>query len=144
MTAQVSAVLKHKGQNVVTAAPDQSVASVVTILDQHRIGAVPVVDSRRRLAGIVSERDVIRALANHGVAALDFPVERLMTREVRTCAISDPIEELMHTMTFERIRHLPVIQDGALVGIVSIGDVVKQRLSEFEHEVEELHNYIRS
>ncbi len=144
MTSTVSTVLKQKGSEVVTIAPRQSVASLARLLTARRIGAAPVVDEAGRLVGIVSERDVVYAIAEHGEAAMAMAVERLMTREVRTCAPEDAIVELMEVMTLKRIRHLPVIRAGALAGIVSIGDVVKQRLHEAQFELESLRNYICS
>jgi CBS domain-containing protein len=142
MATKVSDVLKHKGYRVVTVAPLQSVASVVDLLTQNRIGAAPVTDADGRLVGIISERDVIRGLSEHREAALTMAAEQLMTREVMTCAPGSSIVELMEVMTNQRIRHLPVVQNGALAGIVSIGDVVKQRLAEAQFELDELRRYI--
>jgi CBS domain-containing protein len=144
MASTVSMVLKQKGYEVVTVAPHQSVASLARLFTAKRIGAAPVVEADGRLAGIVSERDVVHGIAEHGEAVMAMPVERLMTREVRTCAPEDAIVELMEVMTLQRIRHLPVMRDGALAGIVSIGDVVKQRLHEAQFELESLRNYICS
>lgn len=143
MATKVSAVLEHKGHAVVTVAPRQTIASLVKLLTVNRIGAAPVIDEDR-LVGIISERDVIRGMAEHGDAVTALPVERLMTREVRTCSPEDAIVELMETMTLQRIRHLPVIHNGALHGIVSIGDVVKRRLYEAQSELEALRSYICS
>ena len=144
MTAKVSAVLERKGRQVVTVSPNDSVATLVRVLSRNRIGAAPVVDQVGRLIGIISERDVIRGIAEHGEAAIALPVGRLMTADVRTCAPEDAIVELMETMTLQRFRHLPVMRDGALDGIVSIGDVVKQRLQEAQSELDELRSYICS
>jgi CBS domain-containing protein len=144
MGTKVSSVLKHKGHEVVTVAPEQTVSAVVGVLAQNRIGAVPVVNEQGRIIGIISERDIIRGMAQHGDATLKLPADRLMTREVKTCSCEDQLVDLMEVMTRQRIRHLPVIHDGALHGIVSIGDVVKQRLEEVQSEAEELRNYIRS
>jgi len=144
MEAKVSTVLKLKGHDVVTVAPHQTVASVVKVLTQNRIGAVPVIDESGQLVGIISERDIIRAISEHAEAALTLHAEQLMTREVRTCSSEDRLVDLMQVMTVQRIRHLPVVQNGALHGIVSIGDVVKQRLEEVQVEVEQLQSYIRS
>ncbi|MGH7918160.1 MAG: CBS domain-containing protein, partial [Candidatus Binataceae bacterium] len=143
MAIKVSDVLARKGRGVVTVAPHQTVAALAVILTDNRIGAVPVIDAGR-LAGIISERDVIHGMARHGMAVLAMPVEQLMTREVRTCIPDDPIVELMEVMTLQRIRHLPVMRDGELDGIVSIGDVVKQRLGEAQFELETLRGYISS
>ncbi|MGH8013255.1 MAG: CBS domain-containing protein [Candidatus Binataceae bacterium] len=144
MAIKVSDVLARKGHGVVTVAPHQTVAALVVTLTENRIGAVPVIDSSGGLAGIISERDVIHGMARHGMAVLAMPVEQLMTREVRTCAPDDPVVELMEVMTLQRIRHLPVMRGGELAGIVSIGDVVKQRLGEAQFELETLRGYISS
>lgn len=145
MTAKVADLLNQKSSfDLVTAAPNQSIDSVAKLLAQHRIGAVPVTDGQGRLIGIISERDIIRGMSQHGDAVLALPVEHLMTREVRTCTPEEPIVELMEIMTNRRIRHLPVVQNGVLQGIVSIGDVVKQRLSEAQFELEQLRKYISS
>jgi CBS domain-containing protein len=144
MATKVSAILEHKGHNVITVAPHDTVGSLVQVLSVNRIGAAPVVNQNDRLVGIVSERDVIRGMAQEGEVVIALPVERLMTTEVRTCSPDDAIVELMEVMTLQRIRHLPVIQDGVLQGIVSIGDVVKQRLHEAQSELDELRNYICS
>ncbi len=142
MATKVSDVLKHKGHQVVTVAPHETVASLVRVLTLNRIGAAPVIDEEARLVGIISERDIIRGLAERGDAVLTLPAEQLMTREVRTCSPEAPIVELMEVMTNHRIRHLPVVQNGALQGIISIGDVVKQRLAEAQFELDELRRYI--
>jgi CBS domain-containing protein len=144
MATKVSAVLESKGRKVVTVAPRDTVASLVKVLSVNRIGAAPVVNGDGRLAGIISERDVIRGMAQHGDSVTALPVERLMTTEVRTCSPEDAIVELMEVMTLQRIRHLPVVHNGALEGIVSIGDVVKQRLAEAQSELNELRSYISS
>jgi CBS domain-containing protein len=144
MATKVSAVLESKGRKVVTVAPRDTVASLVKVLSVNRIGAAPVVNADGRLAGIISERDVIRGMAQHGDSVTALPVERLMTTEVRTCSPEDAIVELMEVMTLQRIRHLPVVRNGALEGIVSIGDVVKQRLAEAQSELNELRSYISS
>jgi CBS domain-containing protein len=144
MATKVSAVLEQKGHRVVTVAPRDTVASLVKVLSVNRIGAAPVVNEEGSLAGIISERDVIRGMAQHGDMVMALPVERLMTIEVRTCSPDDAIVELMEVMTLQRIRHLPVVRDGALEGIVSIGDVVKQRLHEAQSELNELRSYISS
>jgi CBS domain-containing protein len=144
MAVKVSDVLSGKGFEVVTVTPEQSIDSAAKLLTEKRIGAAPVLDPQKQLIGILSERDIIRGLAREGDAVLAFPVERLMTREVKTCGLDETIVELMEVMTDRRIRHLPVIQDGVLRGIISIGDVVKQRLSEAQFELEQLRKYISS
>jgi CBS domain-containing protein len=144
MGTTVSAVLRHKGHHVVTVGPRQTVAAVVKVLTQNRIGAAPVINEAAQLVGIISERDIIRGISEQGDGVLTRPAEELMTRDVRTCSSEDQLVDIMQVMTLQRFRHLPVVQNGALDGIVSIGDVVKQRLEEVQHEVEQLHNYIRS
>jgi CBS domain-containing protein len=144
MGTKVSSVLKHKGHEVVTVAPDQTVTAVVKVLAQNRIGAVPVVNEKGQIIGIISERDIIRGMAQHAGSVLTLAADKLMSRDVKTCSSEDQLDDLMEVMTRQRIRHLPVIADGALHGIVSIGDVVKQRLEEVQSEAEELRNYIRS
>ncbi|HEV2170358.1 MAG TPA: CBS domain-containing protein [Candidatus Binatus sp.] len=144
MGTRVSSVLKHKGHDVLTVAPQQTISSVVKLLAQNRIGALPVINPDGRLIGIISERDIIRGMAEHADAVLTLPAERLMTREVKTCTSGDELVDLMEVMTLQRFRHVPVIENGALHGIVSIGDVVKQRLEEVQSEAETLRNYIRS
>jgi len=144
MGTKVSSVLKNKGYDVVTVAPHQTVASVVKVLTQNRIGAAPVINEKGQLIGIISERDIIRGMSEHAEAVLTLPADQLMTREVKTCSPEDQLVDLMEVMTLKRIRHLPVIQNGVLGGIVSIGDVVKQRLEEVQSEAEYLRRYIRS
>jgi CBS domain-containing protein len=142
MATHVSGVLKDKGHRVVTVSPNQTVASVAQVLTLNKIGAAPVIDEKGHLVGILSERDIIRGLSELADAVLTLPAERLMTRQVTTCSPDDPLVGIMRVMTLQRIRHLPVIRDGALHGIISIGDVVKQRLDEVQFEVEELRRYI--
>jgi CBS domain-containing protein len=143
MTTRVAALLQGKGHDVLTVTPESSVGALVKLLAARRIGALPVVDGEGRLKGIVSERDVVRALAADS-AVLERRVDTLMTRDVKTCGPQDAVVELMETMTRERFRHLPVIENGRLVGIISIGDVVKQRVAEAQFELEALTSYINS
>lgn len=138
----VQAILKNKGTQVETVRPDTSVDEVCKRLDELGIGALVVSADGERLDGIVSERDVIRLLAREGARILDTPVAQIMIRNVVTCACEDNVAHLMETMTEHRIRHLPVQKDGVLVGIISIGDVVKNRIRETEHEAEALREYI--
>jgi len=144
MTTKVADVLTLKGSEVVTVTPDQSIDTASRILAQKKIGALPVLDERRRLVGIISERDIIRGLALHGNTVLFLAISELMTREVKTCRPEEPIVGLMETMTNRRIRHLPVLIGDHLCGIISIGDVVKQRLTEAQLELEQLRSYIAS
>lgn len=140
----VAHILKKKGNNVVTVEPSQTLLEVAGILAKHRIGAVIVVDPAGGLAGIVSERDLVRTLANEGVAALTRTAREFMTAKVRTCSPRDTEAGLMGLMTEHRIRHLPVVDDGKLVGMISIGDVVKLRIEMIEREAEEMKSYIAS
>lgn len=138
----VSDIIAQKGSSVHAVAPTASVAEVSQQLSTRRIGSVLVVDGHGSVHGIVSERDVVRALASQGAAALALEVSRIMTREVVTCDPDDTIEEVMQAMTSGRFRHVPVVRHGELLGLVSIGDVVKARLAEARHEAEALKAYI--
>jgi CBS domain-containing protein len=138
----VNAILKTKGRAVSTARPDASLLDIVQKLGAKKIGAIVVVGDNGQVAGIISERDVIRAVAEHGTAALNLNVSEVMTRSVVSCQETSAIDELMEMMTKGRFRHLPVIEDGALVGIISIGDVVKHHLAEVEMEVSAMKNYL--
>ena len=137
----VAAILKAKGTEVVTIDPAATLAAVTTLLSERRIGAVVVMQDRK-VFGIVSERDVIKAIARIGASALATPVREAMTSRIVTCGLNDSIDELMDSMTAGRFRHLPVIEDGELVGLVSIGDVVKHRIAETVMETEALKLYI--
>lgn len=139
---QVSVLLQAKGSEVVTVGPDTSTADVVATLAHHRIGAVVVSADGARIDGVLSERDVVRALAGDGPSVLDEPVSRWMTTDVVTCQPESTVEELMGVMTDRRIRHVPVVVDGHLAGVISIGDVVKDRISALEQETKVLHDYI--
>jgi len=138
----IGQILGAKGSKVTSATPDATIAEVARLLKQHRIGAVVVTEPDGRLCGIISERDLARGLADHGAGLLDMRVRQLMTPDVVTCAPGDSLEHLMQTMTEGRFRHLPVVKDGEMVGIISIGDVVKHRLLELEAETHLLHDYI--
>lgn len=137
----VAAILSNKGRDVITVSPDLSIADIVRILAERRIGAIVVTDGANHILGIVSERDVVRALAR-GAAALDGPVSSIMTAKVVTCTDRNTINEVMARMTEGRFRHLPVEEDGQLAGIVSIGDVVKARIEQVEREADEMRAYI--
>lgn len=139
---RVSGILAAKGATVATIAPHATVAEAADVLRLHGIGALVVSSDGRGIEGIVSERDLVRALAERGDRILREPVSQLMSVEVWTCAPEDSVEHLMRTMTERRTRHLPVAVDGALCGIVSIGDIVKWRLTELEDETRHLHDYI--
>lgn len=140
----VKEILAAKGGDTVTIEPTADLATSAKLLAEHRIGAVVICGAGGRLAGILSERDIIRALAEHGAGALELPVSQIMTRNVMTCSEDDAVASLMERMTNGRFRHLPVLRDDKLVGLVSIGDVVKQRVGEIEGESEALRDYIRS
>lgn len=139
----VEVILKAKGADVVTIEPSVTLSHAVNLLCAKKIGAVVVLDGTH-VVGIMSERDVMRALEAAGAEALQMPVSQAMTRNVVTCTKADTIDDLMDTMTGERFRHLPVLDDGKLCGIISIGDVVKHRIAETEMEAEQLRSYIAS
>jgi CBS domain-containing protein len=138
-------ILQRKGSEVVTITADQTVNQAIETLQEHNIGAIVVTGGAEgAIAGIFSERDVVRALAADGPSILSRPVRELMSTEVTTCAPQTTANELMKVMTERRIRHIPVVDDSGLAGIVSIGDVVKTRIGELEDETETLHDYLRS
>jgi CBS domain-containing protein len=140
-------ILYGKGHDVATIEPAASVAEAVAAMREHNVGALVVVDDQSHIAGILSERDVVRALADEPVTQatiLERRVSDLMTTDVTTCGSRSSVDELMRLMTDRRIRHIPVVDDGALNGIVSIGDVVKTRIGELEDEAGTLHNYLSS
>jgi CBS domain-containing protein len=138
----VAEILSLKGREVATARCEQTVSEAVDELARCRIGALVVVEGRDRVVGIISERDIVRALANRGMNLLGAKIESIMTREVVTCRESETINRVMGRMSRGRFRHLPVVENGRLVGIVSIGDVVKARIEEVEHEAEDMRTYI--
>jgi CBS domain-containing protein len=139
----VRAILSAKGHQVESVEPDAKLSAAVKILSKRHIGSVLVM-SGTRIDGILSERDVVRALDEHGAGALDEPVSAAMTRKVVSCRLSDTVAHLMEVMTSEKFRHLPVVEDDRLVGLVSIGDVVKLRVQEYEVEQEALRDYIKT
>jgi len=138
----VATILKEKGTEVVTAPAGTTVAEVAGLLNEHRIGAVVITGPDGSIEGIVSERDIVSGVARSGPQALGRPAGEVMTRTVHTCDPADSIYAIMNVMTEHRIRHLPVVVDGTLQGIVSIGDVVKQRIAEVEFEASEMKRYI--
>jgi len=140
----VKAILAAKGGDVVCIEPTATLAAAAKLLSEHRIGAVVIRGAGGRLAGILSERDIMRALAGHGADALALPVGQVMTRDVATCGEDDSIAGIMERMTVGKFRHMPVVAQGKLIGLVSIGDVVKQRVDEVVRESEELRDYIRT
>lgn len=138
----IAAILKHKGARVTTVAPGDTVAQITATLAEHRIGAVPVVDGDDRLVGIVSERDIVRGLAMHGAAALGMTAERMMTASPQVITLSTSVTQAMEMMTDGRFRHLPVVAGGKMIGLISIGDVVKARIMAQETEVNSLKAYV--
>jgi len=141
---RITDVLRVKGTRVVTVTPDTTVRQLLAVLAEHRIGAVVVSHDGTSVDGIASERDIVRAFARRGAAAMSEPVTAIYTAEVHTITPETQIEEVMRMMTERRVRHAPVVQDGALRGIVSIGDVVKNRIDELETERAALTDYITS
>ncbi len=131
----VEAILKAKGDNVYSIRPEHSVSEMAMLVSSKRIGAVVVCDAGGRILGMVSERDIVRAIAAYGKGALDMPIRNIMTSPVVTCAPSDTVKTVLKVMTERRIRHLPVVEKGDLIGIVSIGDAVNHRLREHQVEV---------
>lgn len=140
----VAAILAQKGRQVVTMGPKQSLAEVCETLSTHKIGAVVLTDSHGRIAGIMSERDVVRALAVEGGAALGEPAEMYMSAKVVTCSEGDTTDQVLAKMTTGRFRHMPVVRDGRLIGLISIGDVVARRIELAEHEAAAMRAYIHS
>lgn len=139
----VRAVLDTKGHQVVSVSPDSKLSAAVKILSERRIGAVLVM-TNQRIEGILSERDVVRVLGERGASILDEPVRSVMTSKVITCRETDTVGAIMEVMTAGKFRHLPVVENDRLVGLISIGDVVKWRVAEFEREQEALHDYIKT
>jgi len=138
----VAAILGQKGRAVTTTSPATTLLEVAKKLAAKRIGAIVIVGARGTVAGIISERDIMRCLSLHGPDCLSRPVSESMTREVISCQEDDTLDDLMAMMTERRFRHLPVITDGALVGIVSIGDVVKHHVAEVTMEATAMREYI--
>jgi CBS domain-containing protein len=139
---RITDVLRRKGDDVVTISPSHTVRDLLRLLAEHRVGALVVSSGSGAVDGIVSERDVVRKLHADGDLVLDLPVTKIMTAVVQTCAPEDSLDDLMSTMTEHRIRHVPVLVDGRLAGIVSIGDVVKNRLEDLQSERDQLTAYI--
>jgi CBS domain-containing protein len=140
----VSTILAAKGRDVVTIEPGASLKSAVALLAEKRIGAVLVLGADNRIVGILSERDIVRAIAERGAGAFEEPVSGSMTRRVSTCTENETIASLMERMTEGKFRHLPVVDQSRLVGIVSIGDVVKHRLREMERDSAAMRDYIQT
>jgi CBS domain-containing protein len=140
----VKAILAAKGGEVITIEPTAKLAAAAELLAERKIGALVVIGAEQRIVGIVSERDIVQELAAHGAAALDLALTDVMTRNVMTCSATDAICSVMERMTQGKFRHLPVVEQGRLAGIVSIGDVVKHRLREMENEQSALRDYIQT
>jgi CBS domain-containing protein len=154
----VRSILSSKGCNVTTAQPTQTLEAGIRMLACLGIGSLVVLDADQRIIGILSERDIVRAIAKHGPGALTEPLARAMTRDVRICTRSETVNFIMEQMTTGRFRHMPVVEEDRLLGIVSIGDVVKHRVMELarqtemlqqerellQHETEVLHDYIQT
>lgn len=140
----VKRILARKGSDVVTADPNVPVSDAVKLLAERRIGAVVITGADRRIVGILSERDIARVLGEHGAQALAMPIAEVMTRKVITCGMDETVRELMERMTTGKFRHVPVIEQGRLAGIISIGDVVKSRVEDMEQESAALQEYIRT
>lgn len=144
----VKAILAAKSRNlggdVISIEPSADLTAAARLLGAHRIGAVVIRGAGGRLAGILSERDIVRAISERGAEALALPVRQVMTRTVTTCVEDDTIASVMERMTDGKFRHMPVLRNGELIGLVSIGDVVKQRVEEIEQESEALRDYIRT
>jgi CBS domain-containing protein len=140
----VKAILSAKGADVATIEPTAPLSDAIERLAQRRIGALVVTGAQNRVVGILSERDVVRALATGGASALDQPLSEVMTRKVFTCRENETILAIMESMTRGKFRHVPVVESEQLAGIVSIGDVVKLRLEELEHEQNAMRDYIQT
>jgi CBS domain-containing protein len=139
----VRSILDSKGHQVLNVEPDAKLAAAVKILGEKKIGAVLVM-SQGRIEGILSERDIVRVLSERGAQALEEPVSGVMTHKVVSCRQSDTVAGIMEMMTLGKFRHLPVVEDGTVVGLISIGDIVKRRVQEYEAEQEALQNYIKT
>ena len=139
----VRAILDTKGHNILSVEPDAKMSAAIRLLAERKIGAVLVMN-HGRVEGILSERDIVRVLGERGARVLEEPVSAVMTRKVVSCRQSDTVAGIMEMMTLGKFRHLPVIEEGEVVGLISIGDVVKWRVREFENEQEALRDYIKT
>jgi len=140
----VSAMLEGKPKTLITASPDDSVAKVAGLLAKHRIGAVIICDTSNSVVGILSERDIVRDIANVGANALEAKVSDCMTKSVMACSTTDTMSHVMGVMTQNHFRHMPVVEDGKLIGIISIGDVVKRKIMQAEKDAQDMRDYISS
>lgn len=139
----VRSILDAKGHQVMSVAPGAKLSAAVKLLGERKIGAVLVME-QGRMEGILSERDIVRVLGDRGAAVLDEPVRAVMTRKVITCKQSDTAAAIMEMMTMGKFRHLPVVENERIVGLISIGDIVKWRVNEYEREQEQLREYIKT
>lgn len=139
----VRSILNTKGHQIMSVEPDAKLSAAVKLLGEKKIGAVLVMN-QNRLEGILSERDIVRVLGERGAGVLEEPIAEVMTRKVVTCKETDTVAELMETMTTGKFRHLPVLDNGKVVGLISIGDIVKWRVREYETEQEALRDYIKT
>jgi CBS domain-containing protein len=144
MNVNAISAAKALGGDIVSIEPTADLLAAARLLGEHRIGAVLIRGAGGRLSGILSERDIVRAISEQGAAALTLPVAQVMTRNVATCVEDDSIASIMERMTEGKFRHMPVLAKGKLIGLVSIGDVVKQRVGEIEQESEAMRDYIRT
>jgi len=140
----VRTILLGKGRDIVSIDPNSSLGSAVKLLAERRIGALLVLGAERRIVGILTERDIVRVLAQRGAAVLDEPVGQVMTRKVVTCTETETVAGVMERMTEGKFRHVPVVEQNRLIGIVSIGDVVKHRVNQMEQESAALRDYIQT
>ena len=140
----VREILSVKGREVVTIDPNANLATAAKVLAERRIGALVVTGPEDRIVGILSERDIVTALAKCGIDALETKITKVMTRKITTCSLSDTISSIMERMTAGKFRHVPVVEQGRLAGIISIGDVVKHRLMEMENDQAALRDYIQT
>lgn len=141
---KVEQILQSKGADVYAVSDTDTVAQAVRVLNDKNIGAVVVKDNQGRVAGILSERDVVRRLGADGASAMSAPINSCMTCAVETCSPEDTVDTVMGVMTEKRVRHIPVMRDGVMMGLVSIGDVVKRKIEETEQEAAALKEYISS
>jgi CBS domain-containing protein len=140
----VKQILDDKGYDVSTISANETIAEAADFLAGNRIGAVMVSSATKQIAGILSERDIVRAISEHGKDVIDQPISKFMTENVKTCKSSNSIQEVMELMTNGGFRHLPIVEDDELIGIISIRDVIRHRMNEVEIEAEEIKAYIHS
>lgn len=138
----VAAILSEKGRDVATAPPQTTLLEISKILTKHGIGSIVILDDAKAVVGIVSERDIVRTISNDGIEVLSQPVSGCMTKDVVTCQEDNTVDWIMSEMSAKRFRHMPVVENGELVGIVSIGDVVRRRIAEAEMEAASMRQYI--